>query len=276
MTGARQPGPPTRDELPQVVRDVCDAHAALVDDALPGLLDGLHLHGSLGFGGEFHASSDIDFVATVTRRLTHDDVEALRRVHAELARRWPMPAYDGFYILESDLAGRPEDVPEAPGILHEWFDTEPHADLKLVTWHSLRDHGVTVRGRPLAELTIHTDAAALARATRDNLDGYWRAQLEALHHHPREGSLPQAAEWGALGAPRLVHLLVTGTATSKSGAGRWALTAYPHHREIVEEALRVRERPDEPSTYDADPARRRTDLIAFMTEVIDDGLRSAP
>ena len=84
--------------------------------------------------------------------------------------------------------------------------------------------------------TIWSDDAALHRSTRENLDTYWRSQLEAMEHHPREASLPQAAEWGALGAPRLVHLLVTGQPTSKSGAGRWAREAYPHHREIVEEA----------------------------------------
>jgi hypothetical protein len=72
--------------------------------------------------------------------------------------------------------------------------------------------------------------------------------------------------------PRLVHLLVTGRATSKSGAGRWALQAYPQHEEILTEALRVRERPADPSTYDHDPARRRADLIALMTEVIADGV----
>ncbi|WP_034807766.1 hypothetical protein [Intrasporangium oryzae] len=263
---------PTRDELPEIVRTVCDTHAALVDDALPGLLDGLYLHGSIGFDGEFHAGSDIDFVATVTRRPTDVDIEALRHVHAELGKRWPSPAYDGFYVLESDLAGRPADVPEGPGVLHEWFDVGHHGDVKEITWRELRDHGVTLRGRPLRDIEIHSDDAALHAATRDNLDTYWRAQLEAMEHHPREASLPQAAEWGALGAPRLHHLLVTGRPTSKSGGGRWVLEAFPHRREIAEEALRVRERPDEPSTYAADPDRRRRDLIALMSEVIADGV----
>jgi hypothetical protein len=61
---------PTRDELPDVVRDVCGSHLALLDDRVPGLLDGLYLHGSLGFDGEFHGGSDIDFVAVVSGRPT--------------------------------------------------------------------------------------------------------------------------------------------------------------------------------------------------------------
>lgn len=264
---------PARHELPAAVVEICDAHVAALEAALPGFLEGLYLHGSIGFGGEFHATSDIDFVATCARRATDDDVEALRHVHSELAKQWPSPAYDGFYLLESDLAAPPQDLPEGPGVLHGWFDTGHHCDVTLITWHELRDHGVTVHGTDLRDIEIFTDAAALHRATRDNLDTFWRTQLEAAKHHPREASLPQAAEWGGLGAPRLHHLLVTGRPTSKSGGGRWALEAFPEHREIALEALRVRERPDEPSTYDDDPDRRRRDLIALMRDVIDDGVR---
>ena len=262
---------PLRADLPAVVLAVTEAHATLLDRRLPGLLDGLHLHGSLGFGGEFHTGSDIDFVATCTRRPTGADVDVLREVHAELARRWPAPAHDGFYVLESDLSRRPEEAPGVPGVLHEWFHVGRHADLTLITWYELRHHGITLRGKDLRDIEIHDDPVALRTATRANLDTYWRTQLEALEHHPREASLPQAAEWAGLGAPRLVHLLVTGRATSKSGAGRWALRAYPQHREILTEALRVRERPEDPSTYD-DPERRRTDLMALLAEVIEDGV----
>jgi len=265
-----------RAELPDVVVAVCHGHAALLDEQVPGLLDGLYLHGSLGFGGEFHGGSDIDFVALTSRRPTESDVEVLRGVHAELARRWPEPQYDGFYVTATDLAGSPDVVPDVPGVLHQWFDVGTHCDVKHITWRELRDHGITVRGTPLEDLAVWSDDAALHEATRQDLLTYWRSQLEAMEHHPREASLPQAAEWGALGAARLVHLLRRGRPTSKSGAGRWALEAYPAHREVLEEALRVRERPEAPTTYAADPGRRRRDLVAFMTEVIDDGLAAGP
>jgi hypothetical protein len=265
-------GDPSPDELPGVVRATCDLHRALLDEQAPGLVEGLHLHGSLGFGGEFHGGSDIDFVAVTSRRATDADTEVLRRVHSEIDRRRPEPPYDGFYVVADDLAGSPDVVPDVPGVLHGWFDVGHHADVTHITWRELRDHGVTLWGEDLSEMAIWSDATELHASTLENLDTYWRSQLEAMEHHPREASLPQAAEWGALGAARLVHLLVTGRPTSKSGAGRWALEAYPQHREIVEEALRVRERPDEPSTYAADPGRRRRDLVALMTEVIADGV----
>lgn len=258
--------------LPDAVTATCAAHAQLVDDAAPGLLDGLYLHGSLCFDGEFFASSDIDFVATLTRRPDEVDVEVLRHVHAELAKTGEAPAYDGFYLLESDFAGPPEGVPPTPGVLDDWFAVGRQCDQTLVTWHELAERGVTLRGNDVRSMSIRQDAAGLRAATRADLDGYWRSQLEALRHHPREAGLPQAAAWGALGAPRLHHLLATGRLTSKSGGGRWALEAFPQHHEVIEEALRARERPTDYSTYDGDPVRRGRDLIALMTDVITQGL----
>ncbi len=144
-----------------MVRTICAAHAALLDARLPGLLDGLYLHGSIGFDGEFHGGSDIDFVAVTSRRPTEADIEVLRQVHAEIDRRWPEPDYDGFYVLETDLAGSPDVVPEGPGVLHQWFDVGTHCDVKHITWRELRDHGITLRGKDLRDLTIWSDDAAL-------------------------------------------------------------------------------------------------------------------
>ncbi|MEO7448541.1 MAG: hypothetical protein ABI336_09755, partial [Humibacillus sp.] len=200
------------------------------------------------------------------------EVEALRRVHAELGRRWPAPAYDGFYVTTDDLRARPEEVPAAPGVLDGWFDVGTHGDVSHITWRALRDHSITLRGEAPREIGIWSDDAALHEVARHNLDTYWRRQLEALAYHPREGALPQASEWGALGAARLHHLLVTRRLTSKSGGGHWALEAFPAHAEIAREGLRVRERPDAPSSYAADPARRARDLTALMADVIADGV----
>ncbi|MCU1537237.1 MAG: hypothetical protein JWP82_1588 [Humibacillus sp.] len=263
---------PAVEDLPEVVREVCAGHAALVDAQLPGLLDGLHLHGSLGFDGEFFAGSDVDVVVVTSRRVSEAEVGVLRGVHAELGRRWPRPAYDGFYVVEGDLTGAPEDVPAVPGVLDGWFDVGTHGDVTQITWRELRDHSVTLRGKPAREIGIPSDGAALHEATRLNLDTYWRHQLEVLRHHPREAALPQACEWGALGAARLHRLLVTGRPTSKSGGGRWAVEAFPAHAEVAREGLRVREQPDAPSTYAADPARRARDLIALMADVVADGV----
>jgi hypothetical protein len=52
--------------------------------------------------------------------------------------------------------------------------------------------------------------------------------------------------------------------TSKSGAGRHALTVFgTQWHPIVHEALRAREHLAEPSAYDSDPEARARDATAF-------------
>ena len=63
---------------------------------------------------------------------------------------------------------------------------------------------------------------------------------------------------------RLHYLLTTGQITSKCGAGEWALTlCEPEWRRLLEECLRIRNRPDRPSLY-RNPATRRRDALQFM------------
>lgn len=76
---------------------------------------------------------------------------------------------------------------------------------------------------------------------------------------------------------RLHHLLATGALTSKSGAGRYALTAFgPRWQPIVREALRVRERPADASEYEHDPDARGRDNKEFTCMAIESGLALRP
>ncbi len=83
--------------------------------------------------------------------------------------------------------------------------------------------------------------------------------------------------WSVLGVSRLHHLLATSRLTSKSGAGRYALTAFgPQWHRIIEEALRARERPGDVSSYDGDPEARGRDTAAFTVMAVESGLALGP
>ena len=90
--------------LPAEVDQVTQAFLSLADEALPGEIVGLYLHGSLGFGEWFDGPSDIDYVAVLPARPDVATVDALRQVHAELAEEFPRPPFDGFHITRDDLA----------------------------------------------------------------------------------------------------------------------------------------------------------------------------
>ncbi len=54
--------------LPSQVRQVTDLFLSLADEAMPGLVEGLYLRGSLGFGEWYDDRSDIDYVAVLSDR----------------------------------------------------------------------------------------------------------------------------------------------------------------------------------------------------------------
>jgi hypothetical protein len=259
-----QPSPP----LPDVVREITTDALRRLEERLPGLVTGLYLHGSLGFG-EFFDSSDIDFAATASRRPDVADVATLRAVHAELAAVHPGTNFDGFYVLASDLASPPGSCPAVPGTSAGLFSVSNHPDIILATWHELARHGITDFGPDLSTLDIHTDDTALRAYTLEHLSTYWRGQVESMAVHPQESAVPDATAWGVLGTARLRYRLETGEMASKSTAGRHAIEHLdPRWRPNLEEALAIREGRGSTANYADDPQRRRQDTMAFMSAVI--------
>ncbi|MFJ8806494.1 hypothetical protein [Streptomyces sp. NPDC102490] len=81
------------------------------------------------------------------------------------------------------------------------FEEVGRFGINPVSWHELARHGVTVRGPALTASEVYVDDAALRAFSDAALSGYWS------------------------------HLLATGSLTSKSGAGRYALLALGARRE---------------------------------------------
>src|SRR5262245_19888407 len=97
--------------LPPIVDEVVQTYLPLVDAALPGVVEGLYLHGSIALGDFCADRSDVDFVAVCPARPAEDAVAGLAQVHAELARERPRPYFDGVYLTAADLAGPPDACP---------------------------------------------------------------------------------------------------------------------------------------------------------------------
>jgi hypothetical protein len=259
--------------LPPEVRWATSTFLASIDASAPGLVEGLYLHGSLGFGEFFPERSDVDFVAVLADRPDGDALEALAAAHDVVRRQHPRPFFDGFHAVCDDLAKSPEQCPDLPCTQGGVFSEAGRFGVNPVTWHELARHGMTVRGPVLAESDVWTDDGALRAFSHGNLTSYWSGVHEALVKSPEQACDPDAVEWCVLGVSRLHHLLATGSLTSKSGAGRYALTAFgPRWHPLIIEALRVREAVGGSSSYDGVPELRGSEMIAFTAMVIEAGL----
>jgi hypothetical protein len=252
------------------IQPVVDAYLEAVDDAAPGLVEGLYLTGSTALGEFRPQTSDIDFLAVTSNRPDAAALAALSRAHVRLRHRCPRPFFDGRYVTWNDLARDPRHADPGPYSYEGHFHARGYG-ADPVTWHTVADHGVRCRGAEPADLAIWTDAAALASWTLNNFDSYWRPLLKRARRFPDPWSLTAftsyGAVWVALGVCRLHYTLATGKIASKEEAGCYGIETFPErwHR-ALNEALRIRR---------AD--RARPDVTSAFAEIIDDlRIRRAP
>lgn len=260
-------------DLPAPVRQVTDLFLCLADEAAPGLVEGLYLHGSLGFGEWYDGRSDVDYVAVLSARPDEATTAVLRAVHEGVSSTFSRPAFDGFHLTWSDLAAPPQACPDVPCTQAGLFHEDARLDVQPVTWHELARHGVAVRGPGPEQVSVWTDQAVLRQYTHDNLETYWSHEAAALARFPAEAGRPDIVAWCVLGVSRLHHLLATDALTSKTGAGRYAIAAFgPRWRALVTEALAIRVTGQPSGAYDGAEDRRGTDTVAFVEMVVREGL----
>jgi hypothetical protein len=256
---------------PAEVTAVADTFVELVHEGMPGMLEGLYLHGSIGFGEWYAARSDIDYVAVLGHRPDDAELALLRQAHDELGRTFPRPAFDGFHCTWEDLRRAPDVCPAVPCTQEGRFHAAGRHGVDPVTWHELAWHGVRLRGPALADTIVWTDVPVLRQHTRDNLAGYWAESLDALRQRPDDAGRPETVAWFVLGTSRLHHLLATGRLTSKTGAGLYAEQVFDERwHPLVGEALSWRVVGAVSPDYDPDRAAK--DLVDFTEHVVSDGL----
>ncbi|MBF8193328.1 DUF4111 domain-containing protein [Nonomuraea sp. K274] len=261
---------------------IVETYLSVADAAAPGLVEGLYLEGSAALDDYRPDTSDVDFVAVTAQE---PPIEVLERIHTGLGAH----PFEGVYLTWDDLRRDPSGLGARPQAHAGRLD--PRGEVNPITWHTLAGHGVTCRGPKPGELDIWSDPAALAAWTDANLDGYWRRLVSRAAHLVTPWGLMSLGCYGAVwivtGVSRLHYTLATGEITSKTGAARHALQAFPErwHR-VVKEALRLREedvaRPTLGSTVSGlgehfgvarrslygSPFERRRDVLAFAGEAI--------
>lgn len=246
-------------------------YLAITDAALPSRITALYLTGSVALDDYVPGQSDVDFVAVTSSGLTHAECDRLEEVHVALVEP-AAPHFDGIYVTPDDLRSDPTTVRTGAFVLEGRFTRGESFEANPPTWLILHDHPLPVRG-PARPQVFH-DRAVLERWTRQNLQTYWRDQLERLDRgraalRRDRDRLNRAIAWSVPGVARLHHTLATGTNTSKTGACRYALEQFPRWKDLIYEALALRAGR---AIATREPAVRLADLVAYMETVITSAL----
>lgn len=244
-----------------------DDYLDAVDNAVPGLVSGLYVTGSIALDDFQAAISDIDAVAVCSWRPDMAQLEALAHVHAG------GPKVDVLYATADDLAADPRTLSLPCSILGEFKPTEAFA-ANPVEWRTLATKALALRGGPLDAASIWFDADALRRWNLANLDDYWVAKTaEGERVRPEFWARWESGlQWVVLGIPRLHHTIATNEVISKTAAGAYALDITDERwHAVVRAAMALRV--DGQAPLPKEPGALVADAVAPARFLIDDAHR---
>lgn len=252
--------------LPEPAQSVLAAYLRAMDQETPSLLACFYLHGSLALRAFNAYSSDIDFVAVLSRHCTPQDIEHLRHVHTVLAREHPVPKMEGSYRMPEDLGRFEETILPGPCCKGGVFYPEAYHDINSVTWWVLKNRGITLHGVAAQDLDFTVDMGLLVEQMYENLNTYWRNYLI----QPRRIATlwtDDGIEWMVLGVLRQYYTFRENDITSKTGAGEYALAHLPARwHQLIREALALRAHTED-ATYQS-RTRRAIDAWLFLNYLI--------
>jgi hypothetical protein len=251
--------------IPPIAEEVCRRYLTAFDAQHPGLLTGLYLVGSIALDDFHPLESDVDFLA-LTRRPV--DLADVAEVHANFSGNRPF--FDGLYVTEAELRTLPGPTLRGVTVINGKPSAHSGDERHPVTWLTLARHGLAVRGPAPDPSWIAADLAAAQAHSRGNLDSYWRGWIASRRALPAATLSVDDIAWSVLGISRLHALIVEGLILSKTGAGHYALSAFPQHRSVIETALAIRFGRAE---LGSGPPERFTAMFAFLDNVIADTSR---
>lgn len=222
------------------------------DEVAPYAIEGIYVVGSAALGDWHEHSSDLDIIAITSEPADEETAGTLLTAHAAFAQRNPGPSVDGPFLAWGDLVVSPQGS-NRPWTLDGHFRHDAECfELNPVTWYMLATYGIALRGPAPHVLGIPVDAEERIRFVIDNADSYWRSVhtefAGALGELQATDTLPSSVPvWCLLGTLRMLYTATTGDITSKSGAGRWAVTQLDSRWSTVcEEVVELRRQPEAP------------------------------
>ena len=227
-------------DIPLPVQLVLNEYIGLINDALPDVLVGVYLHGSLALGAFELGLSDIDFITITSRRCSTADIDTLRAIHQWLSQQYPDIPLEGSYLQWRDVGQLQATMLPHPyihdGILH----SSGYHDINGVTWWILKYRGIAVIGPPPEQFDIQVDWDDLVAKMHDNLNTYW-ARFTTNPRRVAWLMTDYGIQWAVLGVLRQFYTFREHAITSKTGAGLYALRHTPEQwHGLIHEAIAIR------------------------------------
>ncbi|WP_180955315.1 aminoglycoside adenylyltransferase domain-containing protein [Peribacillus deserti] len=232
-------------KIPSEVENILNEYILLWDTHLPGVLEGLYLHGSLSLEA-YDRASDIDFAAVTAHHLTVKELQLAEEIHHTLAIKFPKPEMDGFYCTWDEI-GKLKPANRETSPFFNGGKLGYSTRFNPVTWWLLKTKGIRIRGQERSGFNINLDSGQLVSFVIVNMNTYWAQRIIAIEN-TMDHFLSLSAEerneeleWCVLGMLRQFFTIREHDIISKLGAGEYALKHVPMEwHGIIKDALAAR------------------------------------
>ncbi len=252
--------------VPEVIQPVIQTFLERLDAQLPGLVTAFYLHGSIALDAFDELFSDIDFVAVISRPCSSQEFNTLKSIHQAVTQQYATWGLDGIYVT-IDLAQPLQNAITTHAQYNEGvFSVGKHTRVNLVTWWTILNKGITMRGESPQTLPFSVTWDQIIPDMKHNLNTYWRGFTTDLAYIFWLFS-DNGLQWAALGVLRQLYSFKTHDITSKVGAGEFALLHLPERwHKLIHEALYIRQH--DPTRLFKSKFARTIEAYRFMRNAV--------
>jgi len=237
-----------------------------LEELLPSKFYGLYLYNSVAMGNFEAGYSDIDFVVILKSNLLGEEIVKLKTLHKYFASVYKYGTkLDGMY-LQYDMIGKTNnDIKKYPYVKDASLFEAGYFDINYVTWWSLREYEMAIDSPSLKNELSEICFENVIQTMKYNLNKYWLPKLEKSEVFKED----MWVEFAIVTLSRIIYTLKDSEIKSKTQSCYFIVNEYPEWKDIVEEALAIRNL--EPQSIINDISIRKEKTVKFISSMIEHG-----
>ncbi|WP_218184887.1 aminoglycoside adenylyltransferase domain-containing protein [Paenibacillus sp. 1_12] len=234
--------------IPNELQPLLQDYAAGICSALPDVISGIYLQGSIALDGFIPGRSDIDFITVISRQLLEEELRELHAIHEQLkAKHSCYSVMEGQYTTSAHLSHSIQTpMIQFPKYFYGEYKGLTNGNIDSTSLWILKNHGITLHGAKPQHLLIDVDWPDLLIAMKYNLHKYWTEKAGHYESFVQDHWVDDTV----LTLGRIMYTLEHKQIVTKDQGGLFLLQLVSDEwHPLIQEAIRIRRGDGSPSVF---------------------------